>query len=312
MDIYLYIMDLNNKVKMLKNTNSVKDNIAILKDINLLLNNVTELVALNKNKVSNISFIINSNESDLSDELKEIQKLLLFKMNDLISDFNEQCKIDKKNYLKKYLSIIRKKSSKNNLLKKDLFSDVYCDDGISQFYVDNLLELFYEIISIYPTHFFNNINNVNLVIKNDDGFSYSDCKNNLIYLAKDDSKNILVLLSELVHEMTHMIEFYNKDINKMARNYIKERSSGIQDSIKNLSLKYNKLYNEEIGEEIVYDIKSEDFYSGKIYANKMTELISNGIEYYLNNHICFMFLDPDYAEFLLNVFESSEALDAQI
>ena len=72
------------------------------------------------------------------------------------------------------------------------------------------------------------------------------------------------------------------------------------------------MYNEDIGDEIVYDIKSEDFYSGKIYNNKMTELISNGIEYYLNNHICFMFLDPDYAEFLLNVFEQSEALDPQV
>lgn len=294
------------KLKKIKTGKSVRENLLYINEINNYLKLNEELSNLNIHNIdSYISLLINTPDIDLSIDLKKMQVLLLNKMNCMIEEFNEACKLSS-NPIKKTVSLIRKRSSKNNLLKKDLFKEVYCDGTVSQFFIDNLLILFYDAISVFPTYLFKNINDVVLVVKEDNGFSYSDCKNNLIYLAKDENKSTLILLSELVHEMTHLIEFHNKDVNKMARTFIKKRSKDVQDTISNLSLKYNKPFNSEIGEEVVYDIQGEDFYSGKIYLSKMTEVISNGIEYYLNNHICFMFLDHDYTSFLLDIFELEE------
>jgi hypothetical protein len=116
-------------------------------------------------------------------------------------------------------------------------------------------------------------------------------KNSVIVLTKDSPPN------SYVHELGHHIECSHPDILKMTSEFYNRRTRG------NPVLKLNSICStSQYGEdEEGKDDKFIDKYTGKIYPDGTTEILSMGLEHMYYSPMEFRSKDPEHFELIINI-----------
>jgi SPP1 gp7 family putative phage head morphogenesis protein len=104
------------------------------------------------------------------------------------------------------------------------------------------------------------------------------------------------------HEVGHQLEFYVKDLQSASLNYLRSRSLEGSRTYPLKELTRRRGYSQN---EIAYKTTFPSPYSGKIYSDKSTEIISVAMEYFSSPRKLFNFYleDPEYFHFIIGLLK---------
>lgn len=284
--------------------NKLSKNITLIKKVNDLLfkeinklgidiemtkysSYIDYLLEAKPNEIENFPTLIDL-QSSLFKKIKELNKGLAIGVSDVSS----------------YLNNIKQVAVKKNraIFDREIFSDVYIDDEISEEAANNLIDYFNIAISMIDPSLLNKISNVTLLVKSgqeDDFFSSLD--NNVISLTINENTNMLLLVAVLVHEVIHFIEHHNKNVNDLALEFIKKRAVNVQKA-ENRRGRPSANWKDAVA----YDLKMDDPHAGLVYANKMTEVLTTGVQNLILAPVLHLFKDPELMSVLDSFFLMKE------
>jgi SPP1 gp7 family putative phage head morphogenesis protein len=110
-------------------------------------------------------------------------------------------------------------------------------------------------------------------------------------------------VSVIVHEIVHHLEFNHPDVLKKTVAFLNRRA-GKGVPLKRLSeISKNRGYkSDELAWEDEFAKRGGSPYTGKFYQNKATEILTMGIERMMRDPLDFYKKDPEYFNFLLEIF----------
>lgn len=100
-----------------------------------------------------------------------------------------------------------------------------------------------------------------------------------------------------VHELGHFVEASNSDAARKARDFLAHRTVG-EEALRLRDLVPGSSYKPD---EVAKPDRFEDPYTGKIYPDGATEVISMGLQYLYNNPRKFARRDPDFFRFIVEL-----------
>lgn len=257
-------------------------------------------------KISNIissdqkDFYNLNNEKDILE--RHINSFLMFVevdnksfKNGLIRDISDTIKLHTSKYSK--LDFINKYLDK--LVGKTLIEEVILMENSDQSAesIKELFNAFYKIVNVFKKELIENIPPLKIIIKDDEECSYAMPENNLIMLRGDkDSRH---LLSELLHEFIHVIEYFNDELRLKSYEFLLNRSK-LYGPMDKLSERFKKPNPANI-KSPVHLGQFQDLYAGFVYdidGVAMTEFLSTNFQYFFINPVTFSYKDPEIVEYM--------------
>lgn len=231
-------------------------------------------------------------------DLLELKKQVLLKIKELTLGLK-----DSSLTIPEYLDSLKNFASQTRKdFDREIFSEIYVDDKIDSDAVDRLLDYFNKAISLVHPSLLNSISNVTLVVKADkENQFFSNFEKNVISLTISEDTNMLLLVAVLVHEVIHLIEYHNKNVNELAHSFIDKRAVAVGKA------KFKKGFN--CSDVIAYDLKMDDPHSGVVYSNSLTEVLTTGVQNFILAPAMILFKDVEYLETLNKFFKLKELKD---
>ena len=127
--------------------------------------------------------------------------------------------------------------------------------------------------------------------------AYYQSRNQSINITDKDSG------STIVHEIAHDLEYRYPWISKKSKAFLKKRAKGERPKQLRVLTGNNGYDSDEKAYEDDWVKKGGSHYMGKIYPRASTELISMGAERLLANPVRFAQEDPEYFDFIMEIFQ---------
>lgn len=109
--------------------------------------------------------------------------------------------------------------------------------------------------------------------------------------------------STVAHEIAHSIEYNSKKLSDKSKAFLKKRA-GNEKPKKLRDLTNDKGYrDDEFTYEDEFLKRGGEHYSGKIYDDNATELVSTGVQRLLKNPLKFAQQDPEYFDFVVDILQ---------
>lgn len=189
--------------------------------------------------------------------------------------------IDNISFIKKFFKV---KSKNNNNFFDNLFYD-----GIDKRNITKLLSDVNKLLNLINLDLVKNVPKIDLFItqKNVDS-AYSIAEENAIvveFVSFDQS----FLAIQIFHEFVHFIEIYNEDVNKLNLQYINDNMKSVE------------VVNSGNSQGYSYDIGAVDKYSGFVYSDNRTELLSNELMFFLKNPVDSLILNTKFYNYINSI-----------
>ena len=126
------------------------------------------------------------------------------------------------------------------------------------------------------------------------------------YLPVTKSLTVGPRVSTAIHEMSHSLEFQSKKLSKKTKSFLKKRANGEQAQKLSVLTGISRYEAREIAFKDKWEDLGGSVYTGKLYNNDGTEIISMGMERLYANPLKFAKEDPEYFDFLIQVLQHSE------
>lgn len=245
---------------------------------------------VHKNKIKD-SLIKYKNIKDhviqLSEKTENQSKIELYanlKENIIVENKLNDSMKSKVDFVKK---IFKVKTKKNKSFIDNIFYD-----GISKSEIELLLVDLNKILNLINFDYIKNVEKISIFLtQKDDNKAFSVGEQNAIIVEFSEYNHEFILL-QIMHEFIHFIEIYNPNLNLSNINYIKSNMKGVKSS--DLT-KYNK------SKGFLYDIGTIDEYSGFVYDDLKTELLSNELMFFFQNPIDSLVLNNKFFIYLTDI-----------
>jgi hypothetical protein len=112
---------------------------------------------------------------------------------------------------------------------------------------------------------------------------------------------MFLLVAVLVHEVVHLVEYHNKNVNELAHSFIKQRAISV-----NKAETRRGRPSSNWKDVISYDLRMDDPHSGFVYENQLTEVLTTGIQNFILAPALMVFKDVEYIEVLYKLFKLKE------
>lgn len=184
-------------------------------------------------------------------------------------------------FIKKFFKVKSKKNTN--------FFDNFFYDGIEKQSISLLLKHVNILLNLINEDLIKKVPKVDLFItQKEKDLAYSIQAENAIVIEFSDF-DFDFLAIQIFHEYIHFIEIYNPDLNQSNLNYIHKNMTGVE----SVETGHSKGY--------LYNIGCIDSYSGFVYEDKKTELLSNELMFFLKNPVDSLVLNTSFYKYLNSI-----------
>lgn len=274
-----------------------------LKDISILHKTVNTYlleknIFVSKMDRTPLSFILDPYYHN-TDEIASVKKKIINNISKNVKQFNSLVN-EGDDLTEKHCLALLKYFKKNNL-ELDLIDELILVADVNEEIILSVVKNFHIIMSIIKPKLYSKIPKFSLVVKENESTSFAMPEKNLIVLNYRET-NKINLVSELVHEFIHFMEYHNKKLKDKAYDFLNKNSNGEYEDIRVLAKKYNKSNLANLN-SFVFAGKFENLYAGFIYDINgiyMTEFVSTNFQYFITNPVVFIYKYPEIYKFLRN------------
>lgn len=171
--------------------------------------------------------------------------------------------------------------------KENWVKDIYSDDSKK---INDIEDKILDLFRLIPDNL--KKEQINIVFKTIP-LSYSI--NNEVFINIDQKDDLIV--SEIAHELGHILERQNPEIKQKCFDFVKSRSNKLI-QLGDISDHSSNYQDPSL---LVYDGRFFDPYVGKIYNDNQTEVLSMGLQMLILNPELFLFRDCEHFKFVANI-----------
>lgn len=199
--------------------------------------------------------------------------------------------VKSKNQLKTLAKELKVNLSYLKVNKKNWVKDVYVDNELKLKDIEYRLN---DLFSLIPDSY--KKQKINIIL---DSIPVSYSMNNEIFINIDQECDLI--LSEIAHELGHILERQNPEIQAKCLKFILSRSQELVpiNDIADDSDKYS-----DPDKLLVYNGRFFDPYVGKVYDDKQTEVLSMGLQMLILNPELFLFRDCEHFKLIIDILEN--------
>lgn len=272
-----------------------------IKDINILHKTLDKFLLTKNIRVSNldrtpVSYILDPYYHN-NYEIASVKNKIINNIQKNVKQFNSL--VNEGNDLTEKHCLALLKYFNRERLELDLIDELILVADVDEDVILSVVNNFHIIMSLIKPKLYSKIPKFSLVVKENESTSFAMPEKNLIVLNYRET-NKINLVSELVHEFIHFMEYHNKTLKDKAYKFLNDNSKGEYENIRVLSQKYKKNNLANLN-SYVFAGKFENLYAGFVYDINgiyMTEFVSTNFQYFITNPVTFIYKYPEIYKYL--------------